>query len=78
MAVRAEQLELVEGMGGMRQRRGKKEDKERNGRWGVLILLVVTTLISLFLYLKNKVPKGMTIPVPQINFGGTETITIEK
>ena len=63
------------------EQRGKsKKASERLGRIGMLVLLLVTSLISLGFYLKNKVETvGIGLPqMPEISIGGTQTITIEK
>ncbi len=71
----SEQLELIKAEKTPRKREAKQE--ERVGRMGILILLVVTTAISLVFYLKQRVGE-IKIEMPEINIGGTETITIEK
>lgn len=58
------------------EKRGKKKTHGGEGRKGVLILLIVTTLVSLALYLKQQLAKGNSFEWPQ--FGGEERITIEK
>lgn len=63
-----------------KRKREMKKEQERLGRMGILVLLLVTTLISLFFYLKNKVGEMDlgTPQLPKIFVGGSETITIEK
>ena len=61
---------------GKRDTAGKKADKRgqrRMGRWGILILLLITTLISLALYLKQKIAGGFGLQ----EVGGVERITFE-
>ena len=57
-------------------KRTKKEIKEQTGRRWILILLLVTTLLSLVLYLKQRLSRGMKFSLPQI--GGAERIIFEK
>jgi len=57
-----------------------KKEREKLGRMGMLILLLITSLISLGFYLKYKIGEvGINLPeVPEILIGGSEIITIEK
>lgn len=53
-----------------------KEKKENNsfGRWGILILLALTSLVSLGLYLRQRFVGGIVLP----KIGGAERITFTK
>ena len=73
----SEQLEL-QGMPRPVRRKGVKKEEQR-GRWGILVLLMVTTLLSLLLYLKNRVGKiEVKFDLPQLPIIGTQTVTFEK
>lgn len=74
----AEQLELA-GMPRPVRKRGVKKEEERRGRWGILVLLVVTTLLSLALYIKNRVGKvEIELQLPELPVIGSQRVTFEK
>lgn len=78
MRGQAEQLEL-EGMPRAVRKKGVKKEEERRGRWGILILLVVTTALSLGLYIKNRVGRiEIELRLPELPVIGSQRVTFEK
>lgn len=67
---------IVEVQEQEKKRARKKADDSGGGRWGILLLLLVTVLLSLALYLKQRLAGGFSFEWPQL--GGVERVTFEK
>jgi len=60
------------------EKKNKSKEDKNSGRRGVLVLLLVTTLVSLLLYLKQKVSFGEGFSLSWPKIGGSERIIFEK
>lgn len=69
----ARQLRMKDGKTTFDDRAGKKSS-DSLGRWGILILLALTSLVSLALFLKQRFVGGISLP----KIGGAERITFTK
>lgn len=59
----------------VRSKIGFKKSQPEWGKWGIFALLLVTSLISLALYLKQSLAGGVKINLPGF---GTERVTFTK